>query len=107
MSIFIHFEFVWMPPNFGHPIPPYENMMTQIRWQHYKGYPENEIRTLKWEYFDYDPITSQGYAKCRFISDGPLPEGWLKPGLFIELTSGGDRVMAIGKIVEERNPYIN
>ncbi|MFD3163953.1 hypothetical protein [Herpetosiphon sp. NSE202] len=104
MPIWIHFEFLWIPHRFGgHPNPPFETMMTLISWQKYGDSPNGEGRTIRWIEFAYDETTREGYARCQFLTDTPLPKGWLEPGLLIELTFGTNRILAIGKIVEERS----
>ncbi|MCA0353568.1 MAG: hypothetical protein LCH85_16370 [Chloroflexi bacterium] len=106
MSIFIHFEFMWIPPQFGgNNGVPYPNMRTEIHWRHYLRDPEEATRDIQWIQFDYDEMTRQGYAKCRFGSHHQLPEGRLKPDQFIVIFNG-PRILAVGKIVEERSTAI-
>ncbi|MBM7843552.1 hypothetical protein [Herpetosiphon giganteus] len=107
MPIWVHFEFLWIPHRFGgHIRPPFENMMTLMGWQEYGDSPNGEARTIRWVEFDYDETTREGYARCQFLTDTPLPDGWLKPGLLLELVFGGNRIIAIGRIVENRIPEI-
>ena len=103
MPIWIHFEFMWVPSEFGgNKGTPYPNMRTEIRWQHYFRDQEEATRDIQWIQFDYDEITRQGYAKCRFASDYPLPEGRLKPDQIIVILSG-PKILALGRIVEQRS----
>ncbi|MBM7843550.1 hypothetical protein [Herpetosiphon giganteus] len=103
MPIWIHFEFMWVPSEFGgNKGTPYPNMRTEIGWQRHLGELQEFTIDIQWVQFDYDETTRQGYAKCSFGSHHQLPEERLKPDQFIIILNG-PRILAIGRIVEERS----
>ena len=94
----IIFDFIWVPSSLGgHGSEPYEGMKTTIRWQKYLNEFLQCARDVQWVSVDFEVNTRQGKAVCKFTSEEPLPEEWLREGELIELLNGY-RVLAIGRL---------